>query len=104
MRDALLSAHPWSFATKKAALAPLATAPVSDFAYAHQLPTTSSRRSRPAMRSGVSGLVFQIVNRELHSNAETVVLNYIFQASEGDFPAYFTPALVTRSPPSSACR
>ncbi len=39
VRDALLSAHPWSFATKKAALAPLATAPVSDFAYAHELPS-----------------------------------------------------------------
>jgi hypothetical protein len=96
VRDALLSAHPWSFATKKAALASLATAPVSDFAYAHQLPSDFLKALSAGDEVRSSGLVFQIVNRELHSNAETVVLNYIFQASEGDFPGYFTPALVTR--------
>ncbi|MDF2780399.1 MAG: uncharacterized protein K0S96_203, partial [Geminicoccaceae bacterium] len=37
-RDAMLCAHPWSFATKKAELARLAGPPATDFAYAYQLP------------------------------------------------------------------
>jgi hypothetical protein len=41
-------------------------------------------------------LTYQIVTRELHSDAESVVLCYLFRPSEGDFPAYFAPALVTR--------
>ena len=37
-RDALLSLHPWSFATAQATLPRLAAKPVADFAHAFQLP------------------------------------------------------------------
>ncbi|HYZ32347.1 MAG TPA: hypothetical protein VE684_08710, partial [Crenalkalicoccus sp.] len=36
VRDALLSAHPWSFATGQETLPRLAARPVADFAYAYQ--------------------------------------------------------------------
>ncbi len=38
VRDGLLSAHPWSFATGQATLARLAQQPVADHAFAYQLP------------------------------------------------------------------
>ena len=39
LRDALISAHPWSFATAQAVLPKLAAEPVADFAFAFQLPS-----------------------------------------------------------------
>jgi hypothetical protein len=96
VRDAMLSAHPWSFATKKVKLARLAAAPVTDFAYAYQLPNDFLKALSAGEDGRGRGMTYQIVNRQLHSDAESVVLCYLFQPSEGDFPAYFVPALVTR--------
>jgi hypothetical protein len=95
-RDALLSAHPWSFATRHAALAPLTTAPTTNFAHAYQLPNDYLRSLSAGGAGRGSGLVFQLVNRQLHTDAEAAVLTYIFRPSEGDFPAYFNAALVAR--------
>jgi hypothetical protein len=96
VRDGLLAAHPWSFATKKAELTLLAAAPASDFDHAHELPADFIKALSAGDEVRSRGLVFQIVNREVHSNAEMVVLSYVFRPGEGDFPGYFTPALVTR--------
>jgi hypothetical protein len=96
VRDALLSAHPWSFATKKAELVLLMAAPASDFSYAHELPADFLKALSAGDDVKSRGLVFQIIGREVHSDADEVVLSYVFQASESDFPAYFTAALVTR--------
>ena len=53
VRDAMLCAHPWSFATKKAELARLAGPPATDFAYAYQLPNDlpagACRRATPGV-------------------------------------------------------
>ena len=38
-RDAMLSLHPWSFATGQESLPRLAAVPAADFQYAFQLPT-----------------------------------------------------------------
>ncbi|MBI5164416.1 MAG: hypothetical protein HY985_11000, partial [Magnetospirillum sp.] len=38
LRDALLSSHPWNFATGQVGLPRLVAEPVADFAYAYQLP------------------------------------------------------------------
>jgi len=96
VRDAMLCAHPWSFATKKAELARLSVSPPTDFAYAYQLPNDFLKALSAGDAVRGQGLVYQIVGRQLHSDAETVVLSYLFQPSEGDLPAYFVPALVTR--------
>jgi hypothetical protein len=96
VRDALLSAHPWTFATKQIELAQLASAPVTDFAHAYQLPNDFLKASSAGGHSRGRGFIYQIVNRQLHTNAASIVLTYIFRPSEGDFPAYFSPALVTR--------
>jgi hypothetical protein len=96
VRDAMLCAHPWSFATKQAELSLLTVTPPTDFAYAHQLPNDFLRALSAGDAGRGRGLVYEIINGQLRSDAETVVLSYLFQPSEGDFPAYFAPALVTR--------
>ncbi|HEX6114106.1 MAG TPA: hypothetical protein VFZ10_17535 [Geminicoccaceae bacterium] len=96
VRDALLCAHPWSFATKKTELARLAATPATDFAHAYQLPNDFLQALSAGDAGRGRGLTYQIVNRQLHTDAEAVVLCYLFRPSEGDFPAYFVPALVTR--------
>jgi hypothetical protein len=95
-RDALLSTHPWSFATRQAVLARVTIAPTTNFAYAYQLPNDYLRAVSAGSAGRGSGLVFQIVNRQLHTDAEAPALTYIFRPSEGDFRAYFSAALVAR--------
>ena len=95
-RDALLCAHPWSFATAHAKLARLALEPTTDFAFAYQLPIDFLKALSAGDEVRGRGFVYQIVNRQLHSDAEEVVLRYLFRPSEGDFPAFFVSALVAR--------
>ena len=83
---------------------PARGAPATEFAYAYQLPNDFLKALSAGDAVRGRGLTYQIVNRQLHSDAEAVVLRLPFRPSEGDFPAYFVPALVTRSPPNSACR
>ena len=96
VRDAMLSAHPWTFATKQVELARLASAPVTDFAHAYQLPNDFLRAMSAGGHGRGRGFTYQLVNRQLHTNAEQLVLTYLFRPSEGDFPADFAAALVTR--------
>jgi hypothetical protein len=95
-RDALLCAHPWSFATAHAKLARLALEPTTDFAFAYQLPTDFLKALSAGDEVRGRGSSYRIVNRQLHSDAEDVVLCYLFRPSEGDFPAFFVAALVAR--------
>jgi hypothetical protein len=95
-RDALLSTHPWSFATRHAALARLTATPTTTFACAYQLPNDYLKAISAGVGGRGSGLVFQIVNRQIHTDAEALALTYIYRPSEGDFPAYFSAALVAR--------
>jgi hypothetical protein len=96
IRDALLCAHPWSFATAKARLAKLSEGPVADHRHAFQLPQNFLKALSAGSEVRARGLSYQILNRQLHTNADEVVLTYVFRPSEGDFPAYFAVALVNR--------
>ncbi len=95
-RDAMLCAHPWTFATKQVELARLAAEPVTDFAHAYQLPNDFLKALSAGGHGRGRGFTYQIVSRQLHTNAEQLVLTYLFRPSEGDFPADFAAALVTR--------
>lgn len=96
VRDALLSAYGWSFASGQVALAQLSTPPVADYQYAYALPNDFLR----AMSAGVGrrgrGLNYRIQGGALHTNASEVVLSYIFRPEEEAFPPYFDQALIVR--------
>lgn len=95
VRDALLSAYPWRFATAQATLPRLEATPVADYAYAYQLPADFLR----AMSAGAGrgrGLDYRIHERRLHANASEVVLTYIFRPLETEFPPFFDQVLIAR--------
>lgn len=96
VRDALLSAHPWNFATGQASLARLAASPVADYAYAFQLPADFLRALSLGHGGAGRGVAYRIAERRLHCDAPAVVLTYIFRPDESEFPPFFAQLLVDR--------
>jgi len=96
VRDGLLSAYPWSFATAQATLPRLATPPVADFSYAYQLPDDFLRAMSAGLAGHGRGVQYRIIGQALHSDAETITLSYIFRADESATPPFFDQALIAR--------
>src|SRR4051812_16405127 len=95
-RDALLSLHPWSFATGQETLPRLGAKPVADFQYAFQLPAGFLRALSAGVPNRGRGLTYRLFEDRLHCNAEQVVLSYVFRPDESAFPAFFAAALAAR--------
>jgi hypothetical protein len=96
VRDALLSAHPWSFATAQATLARLDDVPAADFAHVHQLPADFLRAVSSGRAGSGRGLVYRIAGDRLESDADAVVLTYLRRVEETAFPPFFDLALIAR--------
>lgn len=96
VRDALLSAYGWSFATGQAALNSLETPPVADYQNAFQLPADFLRALSAGAGGRGRGLNYRLSRNVLHTNAETVTLTYIFRPEEEEFPPYFDAVLIAR--------
>lgn len=96
VRDALLSAYPWSFATTQATLARLNATPVADFPYSHQLPTDFLRALSAGADGRGRGLSYRLAGSVLHSACATVALTYISRPPESAFPPFFDQALIVR--------
>jgi len=94
-RDALLSGHPWGFATGQVRLPRLAASPVADYDHAFQLPADFLRGISTGGTSG-GGVPYRIAERRLHASADEIVLTYIFRPAEADFPPFFDQALIAR--------
>lgn len=96
IRDALLSAHPWSFATGQTTLARLSGKPAADFTYGFQLPPGFLRVLSAGIPDRGRGLRFRLFEDRLHSDSEQVMLTYIFRPDESALPAFFAAALASR--------
>jgi len=96
VRDALLSAFPWSFATAQARLPRLAAQPAADFAHAYQLPADFLRALSAGTGGQGRGAVYRIAENRLHSDAPDLVLTYVFRPAEPAFPPFFDSALIGR--------
>lgn len=79
VRDAVLRAHPWNFASARLKLARLATAPVSGFNYAYQLPADFIRVIAVWDNDGDVGTVRYRLegDKRLLSDAEEIYLKYV---------------------------
>lgn len=94
--DALLSSHPWNFATAQVTLAKLAAVPVADFANAYQLPPGVIRILSVGEEGAGRGAAYRIAENRLHTDAEPpLVLTYIMRPPPDRFPAMFAQALVS---------
>jgi hypothetical protein len=96
VRDALLSAYGWSFATAQVELTKLSQAPLADYLNAFQLPNDFLRASSAGAGGRGRGLNYRIYQGALHTDAENVTLSYIYRPEEEDFPPYFDMALIAR--------
>lgn len=96
VRDALLSAYAWSFATGQVALSQLGTPPVADYDHAYGLPTDYLRALSAGTGTRGRGLNYRIARGALHTNADAVTLTYVFRPEEEEFPPYFDQALIAR--------
>lgn len=96
VRDGLLSAYPWSFATGQVALPRLAESPAADYAYGFTLPDDFLRAISAGNGGRGRGLRYRIARGVLQANAEDVMLTYIFRPNESGFPPFFDAALMAR--------
>ena len=96
VRDALLSAYGWSFATGQAELEELVTPPLADYAHAFGLPIDFLRALSAGTGGRGRGLNYRIARGALHTDASNVMLTYIFRPAEEEFPPYFDAVLIAR--------
>lgn len=96
IRDGILSAHPWNFATGQAVLARLTAEPVADYSYAYQLPSDLLRVISAGSDGRGRGIGYRIAEGRLHTDSDEAVLTYIFRPAEEDFPHFFDLALISR--------
>src|SRR5512144_1602637 len=96
VHDAVLSAHPWKFATFQATLPKLASAPIADFANAFQLPIDCIRVLSAGTAGRGQGISYKIKQRQLHTDADEVILTFISRPDEIDFPPFCDTALIAQ--------
>jgi hypothetical protein len=96
VRDALLSAYGWSFATGQVTLAELSTPPEADYGRAFALPDDFLRALSAGTGGKGRGLEYRIFRNTLQTDASGVLLTYIFRPDESEFPPYFDSVLIGR--------
>ena len=94
--EGLLAQYPWRFALAQSTLNRLAQNPTADYQYAYQLPNNLIRILSAGNGYKSSGLNYKIVKERLYTNAEHVVISYIFRPSEDLFPPFFVSALIAK--------
>lgn len=91
---AALTNSRWRFATNQAVLNRIATPPTSRYDAAYQLPSGTLTVS--AVTINDSPIEFSTYGDKVYCNAttgDTVVADYIFRATEAEWPSYFTVAV-----------
>jgi len=96
IRDAVLSSHPWSFATAQGTLPRLAADPVADWEAAYQLPADFLRVLSAGPDGAGRGLSYRLAEKRLFCNSDDVTLTYIFRPEEAAFPPFFDQMLIAR--------
>lgn len=96
VRDALLSSYGWSFASGQVALTQLSEAPLADYQYAYALPNDFLRALSAGSQGRGRGLEYRIARNVLHTNADAVLLTYIYLPDESEFPPFFVSTLIAK--------
>ena len=95
LRDSVLRAHPWNFATKRVELARSTTDPVFKYAYAHTLPSDFLRLL--GTNEDSTDFEYKIENGVIASDAGSLKIKYIFrQENVNRYDSLFVEALAAR--------
>lgn len=94
-RDEVLAGHPWNFATRRAVLAQISTAPDFEWLYAYQLPSDNLRLLQlNGYDIGKTMDTWAIEGNQLLTDADKAEVRYIARITDTTFyPALFTEAL-----------
>jgi hypothetical protein len=95
-RDALLSAHPWSFTLAQQEVAAEAAAPTADFDHAFTLPGDCLRVLSAGIPGSSRGLTYRVQGQKLLADVDRITVSYQRRADEADMPPFFVAALVAR--------
>jgi hypothetical protein len=95
-RDALLSAHPWSFTLTACELAPEPTPPLADFACRFRLPPDHLRTISVGTGGRSRGLAYRLQGGDIMSDAARITLAYQRRPDESEFPPFFVQVLLMR--------
>ena len=97
-RDEVLRAHDWNFASKRATLAALATAPEFGWGYQYQLPIDCLMvRQLNAWESHEQRGLFEIEGKVLLTDSDSAQIRYTSQVLDSSqFDPIFVEALATR--------
>lgn len=97
IRDEVLVAMPWAFATRRATLTADATAPIYDYSYAFDLPVDPPCLRVLEIEGERDGYEYVIENGQILSDDSTMKIKYIAQVeTTGDFSPMFRTALIAR--------
>lgn len=86
--NSMLVTYRWRFASKKAKLARLATAPLNDFTSQFQLPTDLLYLTKTSSTTN-----YELYEDKLFSNSTDEEIDYIYKVSSDKLPAYYIKAL-----------
>lgn len=95
-RNALLSAHPWSFTLAQVELQPEPGEPVADFAHSFALPADHLRTVSVGTGRRGRGLVHRVQGGRILTDAAPITLTYQRIVAEEELPPFFLQLLVTR--------
>ena len=97
VRDGLLSAYPWSFAVRQAALTtPETVSPVADYPYAFDVPDDHLRTLSVGADGAGEGVSFRQIGGQIQTGLSSIILTYVARVSETSFPPLFDLALIAR--------
>jgi len=96
VKNGLLSAYPWNFATCTKDLAKCSENPISDYKYSYQLPPDFLRVISAGEGSSSKGIEYKIIGKKLYTNHPSVILRYIYSPKEEDLPPYFIEGLIAK--------
>lgn len=96
VKDSLISSYTWSFATMQKRLPRLVDEPVADYTYSYLLPNDYLRIISAGAGLKGKGLEYKVSSNKLHTNSSEVIITYICNVSEEDFPPFFCDALTTK--------
>ena len=93
VRDVVLRAHPWNFATKRAALTPTANVPTYEYAYEYDIPNDCLR----VLDEEYDDTDWVVEGAKILSNSSTLNIRYIYQNTDpSSYDSMFAEALSWR--------
>jgi len=101
VRDAVIAAHPWNFAIKRAVLYPTATTPDFEFDYQYDVPLDClhvlSVYDESDAFGGDESIDYVVEDRKILTDESTLNVRYVYRATdESLWSAYFAEAFAWR--------